>query len=86
VTAGDYCRMCKTCLPACPVGVRIPDILRFRIYYKNYGHRADAREYYAALADSQQAPACTACGRCHEACPNGLAIIEKLKDAHALLA
>lgn len=86
LASGDYCRLCETCVSACPAGVRIPDILRFRMYYQNYGHRRDARESYAALASHQQVPACTACGRCEQACPNRLAIIEKLKDAHARLA
>jgi len=82
----DYCRLCESCLAACPAGVRIPDILRFRMYYKNYGHREDARAYYAALGAGQQAAACTGCGRCQDACPNRLAIVEKLQEAHALLA
>ena len=83
---GDYCRMCETCLASCPAGIRIPDILRFRMYYKNYGHHADAREFYAALPGHQQATACTGCGQCQQACPNRLAIVEKLREAHALLA
>lgn len=82
----DYCRMCETCIPSCPQGIRIPDILRFRMYYKNYGHREDAREYYAGLAEDQRAPACTECGVCERTCPNRLAIVDKLKEAHELLA
>jgi predicted aldo/keto reductase-like oxidoreductase len=86
LATGDYCRLCETCVPACPAGVRIPDILRFRMYYQNYGHCRDARESYAALASHQQVPACTACGRCEQACPHRLSIVAKLKAAHALLA
>ena len=82
----DYCRMCETCAPKCPQGVAIPQILRFRMYYKNYGHREDAREYYAALPVDQRAPACTECGICEQTCPNRLAIVEKLREAHRLLA
>jgi len=82
----DYCRMCETCLPSCPAGIAIADILRFRMYYKNYGHRVDARELYAALPESKQASACTECGLCQQACPNKLAIVPKLKEAHGLLA
>jgi len=82
----DYCRMCETCIPSCPQGIRIPDILRFRMYYKNYGHQEDAREYYAGLAEDQRVPACTECGICEKTCPNRLAIVDKLKEAHELLA
>jgi predicted aldo/keto reductase-like oxidoreductase len=85
LATGDYCRLCETCVPACPAGIRIPDILRFRMYYQNYGHCRDARESYAALASQQQVPACTECGRCEQACPNRLSIVQKLKAAHALL-
>jgi predicted aldo/keto reductase-like oxidoreductase len=81
----DYCRLCETCQPSCPVGVRIADILRFRMYYKNYGNHEDARAFYASLDASQQAAACTACGACEQACPNKLAIRDKLSEAHRLL-
>ena len=60
--------------------------LRFRMDYKNYGHCRDARELYADLGTARQAPACTECRRCEQACPNRLSIVEKLKEAHALLA
>ena len=46
-TAACARRACRPARRACA----IPDILRFRMYYKNYGHREDAREYYAALAE-----------------------------------
>lgn len=86
LATGDYCRMCETCMSVCPRGVRIPDILRFRMYYSNYGHRRDARELYAALGGQQRAPACTECGLCERVCPAHLQIVQKLKVAHALLA
>ncbi|MHC4401350.1 MAG: aldo/keto reductase [Planctomycetota bacterium] len=83
---GDYCRMCETCAPACPRGIPIADILRYRMYYKNYGHRAEARGFYADLPDEARVTACDRCGRCEGACPNKLAIVDKLQDAHSLLA
>jgi predicted aldo/keto reductase-like oxidoreductase len=55
------------------------------MYAKNYGHHADARAFYASLEASQQAAACTACGACEQACPNRLAIRDKLREAHCLL-
>ena len=82
----DYCRLCETCVPTCPKGIPIPDVQRFRMYYKNYGHTQDAREYYAALNPARNASACDACGVCEASCPSGVAIINNLKDAHKLLA
>lgn len=82
----DYCRLCETCVPTCPKGIPIPDIQRYRMYYKNYGHTLDAREYYAALDPARCASACDGCGACEVACPSGVAIINNLQDAHKLLA
>jgi len=56
------------------------------MYYKNYGHTRDAREYYAALNPEFNASACDGCSICEEACPSGVAIVNNLKDAHKLLA
>src|SRR5665648_118016 len=77
----DYCRLCETCVPTCPKGIPIPDIQRFRMYSKNYGHHLDAHEYYAALNPARNASACDACGVCEASCPSGVAIINNLKDA-----
>jgi len=82
----DYCRLCETCIASCPVGIRIPDLLRYRMYFKNYGHCEDARELYASVPLERQVTACRECGACERACPNGLAIRAKLREAHALLA
>jgi uncharacterized protein len=82
----DYCRLCETCVPTCHKGIPIPDIQRFRMYFKNYGHTLDAREYYAALNPAHNASACDACGVCEAACPSGVAIINCLQDAHKVLA
>ncbi len=81
----DYCRLCETCVPTCPIGIPIPDIQRFRMYFKNYGHTEDAREYYAAVDPSRNASACNKCGACEAACPSGVKIISCLQDAHKIL-
>jgi predicted aldo/keto reductase-like oxidoreductase len=82
----DYCRLCETCISSCPRGIPIPDIQRFRMYYKNYGHTLDAREYYAGINPVRRASACDNCGACETACPNKVSIMKNLEDAHKLLA
>lgn len=86
LATNDYCRLCETCVPVCPKGIPIPDIQRFRMYAKNYGHTQDAREYYAALDPSRCGSACDGCGKCEAACPSGVAIINNLRNAHEVLA
>jgi uncharacterized protein len=85
LASSDYCRLCETCVPSCPKGIPIPDIQRNRMYYKNYGHRLDAREYYAALDPSKNASVCDGCGACEAVCPSGVSIIRNLDDAHKIL-
>lgn len=86
LATNDYCRLCETCVASCPRSIPIPDIQRFRMYYKNYGHLQDAREYYSRISPAQCASACDNCGACEAICPNGVSIMKNLKDAHGLLA
>jgi predicted aldo/keto reductase-like oxidoreductase len=85
--AGDYCRPgCGECLPACPAGLPIDDVLRFAMYYEDYGHQRVAMEEYARLSADRNASLCAGCGApCQAACPHGLAIGAKMRRADRLL-
>jgi len=82
----DYCRLCTTCVPHCPKGIPIPDILRFRMYYNNYGWGDYAKSLYNELPDYQKVTQCDGCGICESHCPYQLKIVEKLQEAHSILA
>jgi len=82
----DYCRLCTTCVPHCPNGIPIPDILRFRMYYNNYKWGDYAKSLYNELPDHQKVTRCDDCRICEEHCPYGLKIVEKLQEAHSILA
>jgi len=86
IAGKDYCRMCETCGQFCPRGVAIADILRFRMYYKNYGRKEYAISLYNELADCQKVTQCDGCRLCERNCPNQLAILEKLQEAASILA
>ncbi len=81
----DYCRLCSTCVPHCPYGIPIPDILRFRMYYNNYQWGDYAKSLYNELPDYQKVTQCDDCGRCEEHCPYGLKTVKKLHEAHFTL-
>ncbi len=78
----DFCRGCGYCQP-CPQEIRIPIILRHLGYYTRYGMKDWAKGRYSMV--EVKADNCVECGECEEKCPYDLPIIEKLKEAHALL-
>jgi len=81
----NYCRLCETCTPHCPKGIPVPDILRFRMYYDNYGHKEYAMSLYNELPDHKKVTECDECGICEKHCPYNLSIVEKLNQAHWVL-
>lgn len=83
----DYCRPgCDGCLGSCPHDVPIHDILRYRLYFNNYGREKHALERYASLPENRTAANCSDCdGPCVSACPFGLSIKDKLVQAHSEL-
>jgi predicted aldo/keto reductase-like oxidoreductase len=75
-----FCRIgCTACLASCPNRVAIPDIMRFGMYFENYGEEKKAMLEYAALRKQARAHYCEGCiGNCVSACPHGLQLKERL--------
>ncbi|MBN2070128.1 MAG: aldo/keto reductase [Candidatus Krumholzibacteriota bacterium] len=82
--SADYCRPgCDGCVGACPNNVPIYDILRYRLYFNNYGREKYAMNLYSSLPEEKKASRCGDCaGNCEGACPFGLKIRSKLAMAH----
>jgi predicted aldo/keto reductase-like oxidoreductase len=87
LVANDYCRPgCGACLSSCPSDVPINDVLRYAMYYENYGQQRLAMEKYARLTRAPNAAQCAECAApCEQACPFQLPIKEKLRRADQLL-
>jgi len=86
-----YCTGCNYCMP-CPHGINVPEIFKIYNYHRLYGIEEAARGLYAALAPdgppwsrSAKADTCQECGECESKCPQHLPIMERLKEAHAVL-
>jgi predicted aldo/keto reductase-like oxidoreductase len=82
-----YCQHgCSLCEGACPAGVEISEVLRNRMYAVDYRDSALAREDYAKLP--RGASACLSCDRspCAGACPNGINIAARTREAVRSLA
>ncbi len=82
----DYCHGCAGCRRACPAGVDSPGILRALAYHESYGKTDRAREAYAAGGGREKAAACRDCGACEKACPYGVAVRSRVREARRVLA
>ncbi|MFC1498486.1 aldo/keto reductase [Verrucomicrobiota bacterium] len=82
----ETCRMCGACEKVCVRGLKISDILRYRMYAYNYGELHLARQKYARLPNKNSFTSCTDCGRCETACPFGVDIRQGIRTAHEMLA
>lgn len=85
-----YCTGCGYCMP-CPSGVDIPQVFGIYNVGRVYGLWDHARAQYAALEKTRQenhlpANVCIDCGACGSKCPQGIAITEQLRNAHAALS
>lgn len=81
------CTACGYCTP-CPNGVEIHKI--FQVYNDStmYANPEMGKMRYQGrmgLNEEQQATNCFECGECMEVCPQGIDIINSLKEAHSAL-
>jgi aryl-alcohol dehydrogenase-like predicted oxidoreductase len=83
--AGTYCAPhCGTCLSACPEGLPIHDVLRYRMYFEDYGWEKEGLRLYSRLETN--ASVCASCSApCLGSCPIGIPIQERMRGAHELL-
>jgi aryl-alcohol dehydrogenase-like predicted oxidoreductase len=83
--AGDYCQPhCGACLTSCAYDLPVNDILRYRMYSKDYQWEEEGRRLYARLV--RGAEACMACpAPCRDQCPIGVPIRDRMLDAHRVL-
>ncbi len=82
---GSYCvPHCGACLDSCPEELKIHDILRYRMYFEDYGWEKEGIRLYSQL--ERNASVCLVCSApCAGSCPVGIPIRERTTGAHELL-
>jgi predicted aldo/keto reductase-like oxidoreductase len=82
----EVCRFCNACEAACPDDVRIADVLRFSMYFHEYGQEQRGREAYARLVAAERGAHCAHCaGHCEAACGYDLPVKTLLLRARGAL-
>lgn len=75
------CTGCRYCMD-CSFGVDIPEVFAVYNRYKLFGDGFRTSVDYKELGDGRRADVCTRCGACVPMCPQGIAIPERLAEAH----
>ena len=82
------CMLCDQCKQACSLEVEISTVLRCKDYY--YDQMKDKetalRAYREIPPEKVGSEACRLCKKCEPACPNGIAIVERLLAAREAFA
>ncbi len=80
-----YCEHgCSACEASCPDGVPISEVLRTRMYARDYDDLESARESYGRLAVN--AAACASCSApCAGSCPSSIDVPASTRDTHTWL-
>jgi predicted aldo/keto reductase-like oxidoreductase len=82
---GNYCGMCWECTKACPSGVDIPRVVRYKMYEDSYGMRDYARVRYGLMGDDCNGMSCIDCGLCEQVCSRNLPVRSIIREARSSL-
>jgi len=81
---GLYCQGCEHCVPNCPKGLPIPEIMRAYMYAYGYRESRQAQELLASLNIPNNP--CAGCPSCSAKCAKNFAIPERIQDVMRLTA
>jgi uncharacterized protein len=79
---GLYCQGCEHCVPNCPKGLPIPDIMRAYMY--TYGYRDNRQAFDLLMSLNIPGNPCNGCAQCSATCAKNFAISERITDVMRL--
>lgn len=78
-----YCQNCRDCIPTCPHGVEIPNLMRAYMYANAYGNIIQARTTVSELPEKHGLKVCRDCSSCPARCRTGINIRSRLQSLMA---
>jgi predicted aldo/keto reductase-like oxidoreductase len=86
-TCSQYCPGCMKCASVMGADSRIPDVLRYMMYYNSYGEMDRAREEFKRLPENfRNSLASRDYSPAERICPNNIKIGKAMKEAIRILA
>ena len=80
---GLYCQQCAACVPQCPNGVQVPELMRAYMYAFGHGRPQHAR-HVLRVRTPADIP-CTACSSCGVRCALGFDVRARARDLARLM-
>jgi uncharacterized protein len=81
---GMFCTGCQECIPACPLNLLVPDLMRAYMYAYGYSNPSQARSLLTELGYGSDP--CKNCGgSCTVKCSRGFNVQEKIADISRLV-
>ncbi|MCX6135580.1 MAG: aldo/keto reductase [Ignavibacteriales bacterium] len=81
--SGLYCQGCEHCVPNCPKGLPIPDIMRAYMY--TYGYKQPEMAQVLLKGLNVSGNPCSDCGHCTAVCTKGFNVADKVADVSRLV-
>jgi len=81
---GLYCQGCEHCVPGCPKGLPIPDMMRAYMYTYGYRDLALAQSVFRTLGIPGNP--CDGCSSCGAECAKGFDVAERIADVSRISA
>lgn len=80
-----FCRQCRQCVPTCPRGADVPNLMRVHMYAAQYGNFQHARAELDDIRKDKSINVCGSCPECVALCANQVDIrsrVENLKSMY----
>jgi predicted aldo/keto reductase-like oxidoreductase len=81
-----YCKACMQCESVLSSKARVPDVLRYMMYYNSYGEKYEARQLFRRLPrETRRALTTRDYAAAERVCPGGIQIGAVMREASLLL-
>jgi predicted aldo/keto reductase-like oxidoreductase len=80
------CRQCAECLPSCPKGVDIPELIRTHMYAASYSNFHEARDTISQIPKEKGIQTCASCNTCKAKCVRNVNIPRRIDELKLIYA